>query len=110
MRVKIFAASLGLLCALAAGLQRASAVNTQAASQLESSAADLPTLALSPTPVASNVPLPIGMTHAGDGSNRLFIIQQAGRIRIVKNNALLAAPFLDITTRVSCCGERGLLG
>ncbi|HEU4597671.1 MAG TPA: PQQ-dependent sugar dehydrogenase [Pyrinomonadaceae bacterium] len=68
----------------------------------------LPTLAIQP--FVSGVPSPVGITHAGDGSGRVFIIQQAGRIRVVKNNALLPTPFLDITARVSCCGERGLLG
>lgn len=39
---------------------------------------------------------------------RVFIVEQPGRIRIVKNGSLLAAPFLDITDRVSYGGERGL--
>jgi glucose/arabinose dehydrogenase len=40
---------------------------------------------------------------------RLFIVEQPGRIRIVKSGVLLATPFLDITTRVVSGGERGLL-
>jgi hypothetical protein len=40
---------------------------------------------------------------------RLFIVEQAGRIRIVKAGTLLATPFLDITSRVVSGGERGLL-
>ena len=52
---------------------------------------------------------PVHITHAGDGSQRLFVVEQEGRIRIVKNQTLLSTPFLDISTRVSCCGERGLL-
>ena len=42
--------------------------------------------------------------------NRLFAVQQHGFIRIVENGAVLPAPFLDIASKVSCCGERGLLG
>jgi cysteine-rich repeat protein len=42
--------------------------------------------------------------------NRLFIVEQGGRIRVFENGVLLAAPFLDLSGRVSCCGERGLLG
>ena len=43
------------------------------------------------------------------GDPRLFIVEQPGRIRVVKGGKLLAAPFLDITDRVSYGGERGLL-
>jgi uncharacterized protein (TIGR03437 family) len=57
----------------------------------------------------SGLTLPVYATHAGDGSGRLFIVEQGGRIRIAKDGALLSQPFLDIQSRVSCCGERGLL-
>jgi uncharacterized protein (TIGR03437 family) len=60
--------------------------------------------------VASGIAAPTDIQHAGDGSGRLFLVQQAGLIRILKNGTLLAQPFLDISGRVSCCGERGLLG
>jgi hypothetical protein len=40
---------------------------------------------------------------------RLFISEQRGRIRIVRNDSLLPRPFLDITDRVGYGGERGLL-
>jgi glucose/arabinose dehydrogenase len=108
MKYRFFTASLALLCVLVAATILASNRDSRAASPLQTSA-ELPTLALSPA-VASGLSLPIGITNAGDGSGRLFIIQQAGRIRLVKNGSLLATPFLDITSRVSCCGERGLLG
>ena len=49
------------------------------------------------------------MTSARDGSGRLFVVEQGGRVKIVKGGAVLPKPFLDISTRVSCCGERGLL-
>ncbi|MFQ5537274.1 MAG: PQQ-dependent sugar dehydrogenase [Gemmatimonadota bacterium] len=41
---------------------------------------------------------------------RLFIVEQPGRIRVVRDGNLVAEPFLDITDRVSYGGERGLLG
>jgi glucose/arabinose dehydrogenase len=53
---------------------------------------------------------PVGVTNAGDGSGRLFILEQDGLIRIFQNGALLATPFLDIRDRVLSGGERGLLG
>lgn len=53
---------------------------------------------------------PVGMATAGDGSGRLFVIEQAGVIKMVKNDEIQTVPFLDISDRVTCCGERGLLG
>ncbi len=66
-----------------------------------------PQLAL--TPVTSGLWRPVHITHAGDGSDRLFVVEQSGRIRIIKNGGLQAAPFLEISGRVGCCGEQGLL-
>jgi glucose/arabinose dehydrogenase len=43
------------------------------------------------------------------GDSRLFIVEQAGRIRIVKNGEALPQPFLDIADRVKSGGEQGLL-
>ena len=61
-------------------------------------------------PVISGLERPTAITHAGDGSGRLFVLEQAGRVRIYANGQLLAASFLDISAQVGCCGERGLLG
>ena len=59
--------------------------------------------------IASGLTAPNDLTSVGDG--RLFVNQQNGIIRIVKNNALLATPFLDLSARlVASTGERGLLG
>ena len=53
---------------------------------------------------------PVHITHAGDGSGRLFIVERAGRIRIYQDDALLDQPFLDISGRVlSADSEQGLL-
>lgn len=52
---------------------------------------------------------PIYVTHAGDGSGRLFVVERAGRIQVVEDNTVHTSPFLDITDRVGCCqGEQGL--
>lgn len=53
---------------------------------------------------------PLFLTQAGDGSRRLFVVEQPGRIRVLEGHALLPAPFLDITKQVLSGGERGLLG
>ena len=59
--------------------------------------------------IASGLTAPNDLTSVGDG--RLFVNQQDGLIRIVKNNALLATPFLDLSARlVASTDERGLLG
>ncbi len=60
--------------------------------------------------VVDGLVAPLDVTHAGDGSGRIFIAEQAGRIRIVRDGALVERPFLDITDRVGSGGERGLLG
>ncbi len=52
---------------------------------------------------------PVHITHAGDGSERLFVVEQSGCIRIAKNGFLLNTPFLDIVERAKCCNEQGLL-
>jgi len=46
---------------------------------------------------------------AGDRA-RVFVVEQPGRIRIVRGGAVVGTPFLDITSRISSGGERGLLG
>ena len=58
--------------------------------------------------VVAGLAEPVFLTApAGDG--RLFIVERAGRIRIVENGVLRPAPFLDIAARVSTGGEGGLL-
>jgi glucose/arabinose dehydrogenase len=69
------------------------------------SAATLPT-GFTETQVASGLSNPTAMAFAPDG--RLFVTQQAGALRVIKNGALLAAPFVTLTTDPN--GERGLLG
>src|SRR5262245_3773838 len=56
--------------------------------------------------IASGLNNPTAMQFAPDG--RLFVCEQGGRLRVIKNGSLLATPFLTVT--VSSSGERGLLG
>lgn len=60
--------------------------------------------------IASGFQSPLEMVHSGDGSGRLFVVEQAGRIKILRGNAALPTQFLDISTLISSGGERGLLG
>ena len=59
--------------------------------------------------VSGGLVSPLHITHSGDKSGRLFVVEQGGRIRIIRADKLLATPFLDITDRVLSGVERGLL-
>ncbi len=58
--------------------------------------------------VASGLDQPVYLI-APAGDQRLFIVEQPGRIRVVENGRLLDTPFLDIVSKVGSGGERGLL-
>jgi glucose/arabinose dehydrogenase len=60
------------------------------------------------TPILSSLGSPVAVTHAGDGSGRLFITLQTGRILIYDGQQLLPTPFLDIASLITAGGERGL--
>lgn len=63
------------------------------------------------TPIASGLSNPVHVTNAGDA--RLFIVEQFGKIKILKNGSILGTPFLDLgasgTNEITAGGERGLL-
>ncbi len=62
-------------------------------------------------PVIEGLAAPLWLTHAGDGSGRLFVLEKTGTIRIVRDDQLVETPFLDIRDRVgSSSSEQGLLG
>src|SRR6185436_4538089 len=50
------------------------------------------------------------VTHAGDGSNRLFILEQAGLVDVLQPGSGTPTMFLDIRGKVKSGGEQGLLG
>jgi glucose/arabinose dehydrogenase len=60
--------------------------------------------------VAGGFVSPVLVTSAGDGSGRLFVVEQAGRIRVISGGSVLATPFLDLRGSIASGGERGLLG
>jgi glucose/arabinose dehydrogenase len=56
----------------------------------------------------SGLSQPLSIRHAGDGSNRLFVVEKTGSIKVIVNGVLQATPFLTIP--VTTTGESGLLG
>jgi glucose/arabinose dehydrogenase len=68
-------------------------------------AATLPT-GFVETQIASGLSGPTTMDIAPDG--RIFVLEEGGRVRVIKNNQLLTTPFITLTTNTT--GERGVLG
>lgn len=66
-----------------------------------------PTLVFNP--VVSGFNASLDVVNAGDGTNRLFIVQRGGTIRIISGGVLLPGNFLDIPDSLSAGGESGLL-
>jgi glucose/arabinose dehydrogenase len=60
--------------------------------------------------IARGLSRPVFITHSGDNNGRLFIVEQTGRIRVIRRGVLQSAPFLDLRSNISTGGERGLLG
>ena len=60
-------------------------------------------------PVATGLEAPVYLT-VPPGDARLFVVEQPGRIRVIRNGRLVSRPYLDISAKVGYGGERGLLG
>ena len=62
--------------------------------------------------VATGFPFPLYITAIPDGSGRMLVVQQQGRVRILDpaTGTVAATPFLDVTAETTIDGERGLLG
>ena len=93
--------------------------------RIESVASEANTVTRDIAPAAENAKLaqiatgfkrPLYVTHAADGSNRLFLVEQVGRIWILRDGARTTRPFLDISRLISRSAltenftEQGLLG
>ena len=62
-------------------------------------------------PVATGFVSPTDIEFPDDGSGRMFVLEQAGQIRIVKGGKVASGTFLDINSKVGSAGnEQGLLG
>src|SRR5205809_5953240 len=72
----------------------------------------LPAMKLKMQQVAEGLTSPVGLMNAGDGSARIFVIEQSGKIKIIKNGTVLPTPFLTITNKLDglniAYSEKGL--
>jgi hypothetical protein len=69
-----------------------------------------PLVAIQLNPVATGLASPLFVGNAGDLSNRLFIVEQGGVVRVLQLGPSTPTTFLDIHTKVVAGGEQGLLG
>ena len=69
-----------------------------------------PPLGIATQLIVSGLHSPLDLEQPGDGSGRLFVVEQGGTIRIIQNASLLPQPFLDISSKVIAQDEMGLLG
>jgi len=95
---------------LASMLPGAAAAATMPTAMTDGATADAPTGSTVRLVKVASVTRPVLAIGARDGTNRLFIVEKGGRIRIVKNGTLLASSFLNVSASVSKGGEQGLLG
>ncbi len=61
-------------------------------------------------PFLSGLSQPVLITHARDGSNRLFIVEQTGLIKVLQPGSTTPTTFLDLTSKRVFGGEQGVLG
>jgi glucose/arabinose dehydrogenase len=102
------ALSVAVLAAITGAAPAVAKVNEPIAASASAPAA-LSSGQLTVVKVVGGFSSPLGVTGAGDGSGRLFVVQQGGRVRIVKGGKITGT-FLDISNHVVAGGERGLLG
>jgi len=69
-----------------------------------------PTLQVELVPVASGFSNPLDIQQPNDGSGRLFIVEQGGRIKFIQNGNVPGTPYLDVSSLIVSVGEEGLLG
>jgi glucose/arabinose dehydrogenase len=76
--------------------------------------AEMPQINIKLRLITKGLTSPVGMASPKDGTNRLFIIEQGGKIRVIKNGMLLSTPFLNVSDKLDglniAYSEKGLLG
>ncbi len=100
----------GLWSTACGGGSTSAATSPTPASPIASCSPVAGTPPLTTTTVASGLVSPLDLQAAPGDRDRIFIVEQAGRIRLLKRGSLAGTPFLDIVSRVGSGGERGLLG
>lgn len=71
--------------------------------------AQSPPVLIFDTLIRAGLSSPVDIVNAGDGTGRLFIVEQTGTVKILSGGALLPGNFLDIPDSITGGGERGLL-
>ena len=61
-------------------------------------------------PWITGLEAPVDLKSAHDGSGRMFVVEQRGRVRLIRDGAVVATPVLDIVSKVQYRDEMGLLG
>lgn len=117
MRGAILLVALVLASACMGSPERSPSVSTSSSASSPPPPASASPTAASPPPdsfklaeVVRGLNNPVYVTHAADGSGRIFVVEQGGRIRTwAPSTGLAPTPFLDISDRISTGYERGLL-
>jgi glucose/arabinose dehydrogenase len=78
--------------------------------QTEPSPADPAAVELALDSFANDLRSPLFLTHAGDGSGRVYVVEQEGRVIVLEADGGGRQTYLDIAERIDSGGERGLLG
>jgi len=107
-RVRVALVAAGLLTTLVSAPLSASVVPSPLADA--SATPGLSSADISLTSIATGLSDPVLVTSAKDGRDRLFIVEQTGRILVRKNGVVLSRALLDLTGSVALGGEQGLLG
>jgi glucose/arabinose dehydrogenase len=98
-----------LAAACSSGERSSGEVTATVARPVPTQTSEQEPLRLRLTPVASGLDAPVDVTSTPSEPDRLYVVEQAGRIRIIEGGKLSPRPFLDISGDVQAGGEQGLL-
>jgi glucose/arabinose dehydrogenase len=112
LQLAILAAALLAVSSLLQAMSPGSAANTRVArDQHDPAQTPADRVVVVNEIVASGFSQPLQVSHAGDRSERLFVVERQGLIHVIQGGNVLPDPFLDISQLVTTAeGEQGLLG